>query len=128
MAFFVDENGGITLIQGDSGTLTVNDLPTDKSYTVYFAIKDKKRNTIGSEMSLVSNAQSAVSFFISADLTNLLTVPLSKESEEYYYGVKICATVNDVTSEETLIIGESDISDMNTITVYPKRVEGVVND
>lgn len=128
MAFFVDENGGITLIQGDSGTLTVNDLPTDKSYTVYFAIKDKKRNTIGTEMSLNSGAQSAVSFFISADLTNLLTVPLSKESEEYYYGVKICATVNDVTSEETLIIGESDISDMNTITVYPKRVEGVVND
>lgn len=128
MAFFVDENGGITLIQGDSGTLTVNDLPTDKSYTVYFAIKDKKRNTIGDEMYLTSNSQSAVSFFISADLTDLLTVPMSKESEEYYYGVKICSTdtQTNVTSEETLIIGDSDISDMNTITVYPKRVEGAL--
>lgn len=127
MAFFVDENGAITLIQGDSGTLTVNDLPTDKSYTVYFAIKDKKRNTIGDEISVSSNSQSAVSFFLDSDLTDLLTVPINKESEEYYYGVKICATENNITSEETLIIGDSDISDMNTITVYPKRVEGYTN-
>lgn len=38
MAFNIDENGNITLIQGDSGSLVINGLKTDKNYTVFFAI------------------------------------------------------------------------------------------
>ena len=41
MAFTVDENGNISLVQGDSGTLVVDGIDTDKNYTVYLGIQDK---------------------------------------------------------------------------------------
>ena len=37
MAFRIDENGNITMVQGDTGRLVVNGLNTDQNYTVYFA-------------------------------------------------------------------------------------------
>ena len=40
MAFRIDENGNITMVQGDTGRLVVNGLNTDQNYTVYFAIQD----------------------------------------------------------------------------------------
>jgi len=126
MAFFIDDNGNITLIQGDSGVLTVNGLPTDKSYTVYFAIKNANRQTVGSELSIEANGLDSVQFAIGASLTDLLTVPNGEESAEYYYGIKICTTdaITNIETEETLLLGNLDISEMNTVTVYPKRVEG----
>lgn len=39
MAFNIDENGNITLIQGDSGSLVINGLKTDKNYTVFLQFK-----------------------------------------------------------------------------------------
>ncbi len=58
MAFIVDENGDISLVQGDSGTLSVEGLNTDKNYTVYFAIQDKNRKPVGNEIYLCSNFNS----------------------------------------------------------------------
>ena len=129
MAFYIDENGNIELIQGDSGTLTVNELPTDKNYTIYLAIRNKKRELVGSEIYLSTNQSDTVTFVIGAALTDLLTVPLSEESETYYYGIKLCATDAQtlVETEETLFLGDMTIAEMNTITVYPKRVEGYTN-
>ena len=125
MAFIVDDSGNITLIQGDSGTLVVNGLPTDKNYTVYFGIRDSKRNPIGSEIQVQTNGASAVSFVLSAALTDLLTVRTNEDTAEYYYGVKLC--YNNDGTEDTLILGDNDLSFTNTITVYPKRVEGIIN-
>lgn len=132
MAFIVDKNGNIELVQGDSGMLVVEDLPTDKDYTVYFAIQDAKRNIIGSQIS--TNAYSgtapdttrvtSVTFAITASLTDLLTVPKGEDTAEYYYGIKICNSASP-SSEDTLMINDSDIGDINTITVYPKKVEGL---
>ena len=34
MAFIVDKNADISLVQGDSGTFTVSGIPTDKNYIV----------------------------------------------------------------------------------------------
>ena len=50
MAFKVDENGNITMVQGDTGRLVVNGLNTDKNYTIYFAIQDEKRRPVGNEV------------------------------------------------------------------------------
>ena len=121
MAFRVDENGNITMVQGDSGRLVINGLNTDKNYTVYFAIQDEKRKPIGDEIPVESNSQPTVVFSLNSNLTDLLKVKQDEETATYYYGVKVCSADG---YEDTLNIGSSDMGDKNTITVYPKKVEG----
>ena len=121
MAFRIDENGNITMVQGDTGRLVVNGLNTDKNYTVYFAIQDEKRRPIGDEISVESNSQPSIVFVLNSTLTDLLKVKTDEETAVYYYGVKVCAPDG---FEDTMLIGTSDMGDKNTITVYPKKVEG----
>ncbi len=122
MAFIVDEKANITMIQGDSGELIVDGLSTENNYTVYFAVQDKNRNPVGEELSVSSNYASNVVFYLTGDYTDLFTVSKNENCEVYYYGIKICDTLQNL--EGTLILGESEIGDLNTITVYPKKVEG----
>ena len=120
--FLVDEEtGNITLTQGDSGEYTINGLPTDQYYDVYLAIQDKKRNPIGNEIKESANLKSSVSLKFLSSLTDLLTVPKSEETQTYYFGIKLC---DKLGNEDTLIIGNNDVGDKNTITVYPKKAEG----
>lgn len=121
MAFRVDENGNITLVQGDTGRLVVNSLNTDKNYTVYFAIQDEKRKPIGNEISVETNYQQSIVFVLSSSLTDLLKVGQNDETATYFYGIKVCSPDG---FEDTLPIGGNDMGDKNTITVYPKKVEG----
>ena len=122
MAFMIDNDGNITMIQGDTGRLVVNGLMTDQNYDVYFAIQDENRRPIGNELSVQSNSQPTVVFELSSNLTDLLKVGQDEETHEYYYGVKTCTADG---FEDTLTIGSGDMCDRNTITVYPKKVEGV---
>ena len=122
MAFMIDNDGNITMIQGDTGRLVVNGLMTDQNYDVYFAIQDENRRPIGNEISVQSNSQPTVVFELSSNLTDLLKVGQDEETHEYYYGVKTCTADG---FEDTLTIGNGDMGDINTITVYPKKVEGV---
>ena len=121
MAFMIDNDGNITMIQGDTGRLVVNGLMTDQNYDVYFAIQDENRRPIGNEISVQSNSQPTVVFELSSNLTDLLKVGQDEETHEYYYGVKTCTADG---FEDTLTIGSGDMGDINTITVYPKKVEG----
>ena len=121
MAFRIDENGNITMVQGDTGRLVVNGLNTDQNYTVYFAIQDENRRPIGNEVNVQSNMQPTVVFELASQLTDLLKVAEDEETHTYYYGVKTCTAEG---FEDTLSIGGSDMGDKNTITVYPKKVEG----
>ena len=121
MAFRIDENGNITMVQGDTGRLVVNGLNTDQNYTVYFAIQDENRRPVGNEVNVQSNMQPTVVFVLSSSLTDLLEVAEDEETHTYYYGVKTCTLEG---FEDTLSIGGSDMGDKNTITVYPKKVEG----
>lgn len=121
MAFRIDENGNITMVQGDTGRLVVNGLNTDQNYTVYFAIQDENRRPIGNEVNVESNMQPTVVFELASQLTDLLKVAEDEETHTYYYGVKTCTADG---FEDTLSIGGSDMGDKNTITVYPKKVEG----
>lgn len=121
MAFRIDKNGNITMVQGDTGRLVVNGLNTDQNYTVYFAIQDENRRPVGNEVNVESNMQPTAVFELASQLTDLLKVAEDEETHTYYYGVKTCAADG---FEDTLLIGGSDMGDKNTITVYPKKVEG----
>lgn len=121
MALSIDKDGNITMFQGDSGTIVVNGLNPQKNYKVYFAIQDKKRKTIGKELFVNSNKLPSVVFELTGDYTDLMTVPSHKSFEIYFYGIKIC-TENGI--EETVLINDSVIGHLNTITVFPKKVEG----
>lgn len=122
MAFIVDENGNISLIQGDSGTLVVDGIDTDKNYTVYFGIQDKNRNPIGSELYVNSNNLASVVFSLTGDYTDLLKVGKNENAAIYYYGIKVCDS--EAQLEDTLMVS-GEIGSLNTITVYPKKVEGI---
>jgi hypothetical protein len=127
MAFIVDtETGDLTLVQGDSGELFVEGLNTDKDYTVYFAFYNNRRRILGTEISVEANRSDHVILSIPASLTDLLTVPQGSDTAEYYYGIKVCN--EDDGFEDTVTIGNKDIGELNTITVYPKKVEGLTND
>lgn len=121
MAITIDKNGNLSLIQGDSGTLLINGINTDRNYTVYFAIQDKHRKTIGNELQVSSNKSDTVVFELTGNFTDLMTVPKNENYEIYYYGLKVCS---DDNLEDTLLIGSNEIGNLNTITVFPKKVEG----
>lgn len=123
MAFTIDNNGNITLVQGDSGELVVTGLPTDQNYKVYFAIQDENRKPVGSEIIVNSNKSDSVIFVLLGTLTDLLTVKKGEDTANYYYGVKLCSEEDN--TEDTLLLGDTDIGDRNSITVYPKKVEGI---
>ena len=121
MALYIDENGIITLIQGDSGEIVVSGLDSSANYDVYFAIQTLKRKPIASELMVKSNFSDTVKFVLTPEFTDLLTVPKNKDYETYQYGLKICAN----GSEDTLIVANNDYGDINQLIVYPKIVEGV---
>ena len=123
MAFQTDENGNITLIQGDSGILIVSGISTDKNYTVYFAVQDRNRKPIGSELFINSNKSSEVAFYLTGAFTDLLKVEKNESFANYYYGIKVCDA--DTGFEDTLVTETGEIGDLNVITVYPKKVEGI---
>lgn len=122
MALKIDNDGNITMIQGDTGRLVIDGLITDQNYDVYLAIQDENRRPIGNELSVKSNSQPIVVFELSSDLTDLLKVGQDEETHEYYYGIKTCTADG---FEDTVIIGNGKMGDINTITVYPKKVEGI---
>ena len=122
MAFQIDDKGNISLIQGDSGTIVVDGINTARNYTVYFAVRDKNRNPVGNEIYVSSNNSSTVVFQLTGSFTDLLTVNRNENYATYYYGIKLCDADNSV--EDTLILDNDEIGGINTITVYPKKVEG----
>ena len=123
MAYTINENGDISLIQGDSVTLVISGINTDKNYTVYFAVQDINRKPVGNEISVSTNYQSSVIFQLTGDFTDLLAVNKNEPFATYYYGIKVCDSTSQY--ENTLSLGNNNIGSLNTITVYPKKVEGI---
>lgn len=123
MAYKVDENGNIIIVQGDSMELAVSGIPTDQNYKVYFAAQNEERVPIGSEIMVESLGQASVVIKLLGNYTNQFTVDEDKKSQKYYYGIKLCSEIDEI--EDTLGIGGTDLGDLNTITVYPRKVEGI---
>lgn len=121
MAYIIDGNGNITCYQGDTIVLPISGLDTSKNYTLYFQVRNSQRKIMGVQQSMNTNNLSDVLFVVPATVTDTLTVPAGEETETYYYGIK--AVFGSV--EDTLFLGEgADFATENTITVYPKKVEG----
>lgn len=120
MALYIDENGTITLTQGDTGEVVISGLNDKVNSKVYFAIQTLKRTPIATELMVQSNFSNTVTFVLTSDFTDLLAVPINKDYEVYQYGVKVCTDGN----EDTLIIANSDYGTVNQLIVYPKKVEG----
>ena len=117
------KNGIITCYQGDSGEINIKGLPTDKNYTVYFAVRDTKRNPIGFEISVESGGNDLITIIVPPNLSDTWKVKSNEEFATYHYGFKVC---DGFGFEDTLSIAGSTFGDYNEIHVYPKKVEGTV--
>ncbi len=122
MSLIIENDGTISIYQGDSGEIVVSGLDKTKNYNVYFAIQDSKRNLIGEELQVAVSKSDTVSFVLTSDYTNLLTVPANKPFEVYYYGIK--ASQPGEMSEDTLFVANCGYGDLNRILVYPRKVKG----
>lgn len=123
MSLNINEQGNITLYQGDSGEIVVSGLNTSKNYTVYLAILDEKGNLVGNELQVTSNKNDFVVFSLTADFTDLLKVPKGKNYALYTYGIKVCDT--ETKTEDTLIVENGNYGDKNLIIVYSRKVMGI---
>jgi hypothetical protein len=127
MSLKIDNDGTITMYQGDTGEVVINGLDSDKNYQVFFSVRDKNNNIVGEELRVTSNGRESVSFFLPASLTNQFVVPRGSASETYYYGVKLCE-LSDKLLEDTLFIADKTYGEKNLLIVFPKIVEGPVNE
>ena len=109
--------------KSNSGELVIQGLNTDQNYTVYLAVQDKSRKPVGDELQVQTNYRDTVTFVLTGEFTDLLQVDRNESFSVYYYGIKVCSS--STLLEDTLIFENSDIGDLNTITVYPKKVEGI---
>ena len=122
MSLIIDNEGTISLYQGDSGELVVSGLDRTKNYTVYFAIQDFNRNLIGEELQVAVTDSDTVTFVLTPEYTDLLIVPKNKPYEIYFYGIKACEIENNI--ENTMFIADSTYGDLNRMIVYPRKVKG----
>ncbi len=125
MSIIIDPDGTIYLYQGDSGELVLSGLDETKKHTVYFAIYDKNRKLVGEELQVTADNSSYVTFILTPEYTDLLTVPKNKPYEIYYYGLKDCEL--DEARENTLYVASKSCGGLNMIVVYPRKVAGGEN-
>lgn len=123
MGYMVQDNGDITITQGDSFELVLNGIPTTQNYKIYFAIQDAERNPIGQEIMVESNQESSVVIKVTGNYSNQLTVGDDVKSTNYYYGVKMCSEADN--TEDTLLLGNKQMGEQNIIKVFPRKVEGI---
>ncbi len=123
MSLIIDNDGTISLYQGDSGELVISGLDSDKNYTVYFAIQDMDRNLIGQELQVAVTKSDTVTFVLTPEYTDLLAVPKNKPYEIYFYGIKACEL--DKNIENTMFVADTTYGDLNRIIVYPRKVRGI---
>lgn len=120
--FVIDEETGDAITrQGDTWSLSISGISDE--WTVYYSVYTKDTRDIVFEIS-ASPVDSNTTFFVTAEDSDKLVVPEGKKTEKYYYGIKRCKD----NIEDTVIIGNKDVGDLNLLTVYPKIVEGTVND
>ena len=122
MSLIIDDEGTISLYQGDSGELVISGLDKAKNYTVYFAIQDLNRNFIGEELQVAVSNSETVTFVLTPEYTDLLVVPKNKPYEIYFYGIKACEIDNNI--ENTMFVADSTYGDLNRMIVYPRKVKG----
>lgn len=125
MSIEITDNGIIKIIQGDTGIIPIPNIPTDKNYEVYLAIRKKDRSLVTPEIMKNSNYQDKVEFKISKQISELLTIPANAKCGLYYWGVKLCDANTGL--EDTMVLGGY-FGRWNPLYSYPKLVEGITDE
>lgn len=86
----------IYMRKGDTGNISFNGLPTDKSYNAYLSIYDEENSRILAEISTIVNNGSAT-FTLTESFSNSLPVG------DWVYGLKITAMVEGLVMEDTVL-------------------------
>lgn len=115
-----DATGDMTIRQGDTYTFVVSGISDD--WVVYYSVYRKSDRRIVFEVSSTP-VNEETTFNITAAQSNLLTVPAGKKTELYYYGIKRCKE----GIEDTVLIGDKEVGELNKILVYPLITEGDEN-
>ena len=120
--FMMNEiTGDIITRQGDTWTVRITGITDD--FDAYFSVY--KGDTRERLFEIQTKPVEGVSTFeIDAAHSNLMTVPTGKKTEIYYYGIKRCKD----GMEDTVIVGDKGVGDLNKITVYPLITEGAENE
>ena len=121
IGIYVDSKFNIFVRQGDSGTLIINNVPTDNNYKVSLGIVEPDSGNIIKEISANSLTSARVALNISVQETEDIG------EGKYLYGIKLSAN-----GKETTVIpnayknagGCLTIPLPPTFTVLPKLVEG----
>lgn len=116
------EDGTLVLNQGDSGFIHIDNLDATQTYDVYVAFTDKNRVQIGQQVTQHVEQVAEVDIFIPTELTDLMVVPAKRQSETFYYGVKISKLDDQGNVIEDTIIPP--LGQQKVVIVYPKWVEG----
>lgn len=118
--FIIDEvTGNMTIRQGDTYMFTVEGV--DDSYDLYYSVYDSNRKILWEIQTKPINQ--VASFNITPAYSTQLSVPTGRKTETYYYGLKRCKD----GYEDTLIVGNKEVGDLNRILVYPLITEGDEN-
>ena len=131
MAIYVSKNGDIHFYKGDSGNITFKGIPTDKNYSVYFAVSYPDTNSvIGDELSVSSNYSSSVTFSISASFTDKMPINSEDSTAIYQYGLKLCSGDDEYTVIPKVSIQNNEpvFGASPRVIVHKKFVEGTSND
>lgn len=118
--FIIDDiTGNMTLRQGDTYEFTVEGVTDD--WELYYSVYNANREILFEIHA--TPVDNLTTFRITAAQSDLMTVPLGRKTETYYYGLKRCKG----TQEDTLIVGDKNVGDLNKISVYPLTTEGIEN-
>lgn len=118
--FIIDDTtGNMVTRQGDTFSLSVTGITDD--WTVYFSVYKDREILFEVHKTPVDGL---TTFNISAFNSNKMTVPTGKKYETYYYGIKRCKD----GIEDTVIVGNKQVGELNKITVYPLTTEGTENE
>lgn len=125
MAFTIDENYMIKVHQGDTWNLEVDSLPNDKSYTVFFRIRDIDSNKLLSdEVEMTTGGASNIVMPIPASVTDKLLIPRGQSFKDFYWGLKTCDVATG--AENTHFLGDTTFGSKYKIRVFTKEAEGIV--
>lgn len=125
--FKMDEvTGDQTVRQGDDYSFSVIGIPDD--WDVYYSVYRASDRKIMFEIKS-KPANEVTEFIVTPADSELLTVPVNKKVEIYYYGIKRCKDGR----EDTVIVGTKkdgtpkDVTDLNKVTVLPLTNQGDEN-
>ena len=117
--FIIDDTTGDMITrQGDTFSLNVTGITDD--WTAYFSVYRDREILFEIHTTPVDGTST---FNITAAQSNLMTVPTNKKYEIYHYGIKRCKD----GIEDTVIVGDKQVGELNKITVYPLTTEGTAN-